>query len=69
MEKLVNVISKLIFIDSYTLDKILIKLGIVVIEKDIKYFLALIALNLYVVTMIIELTHYTLKFVKEIISE
>ena len=69
MEKLVNVISKLIFIDSYTLDKLLIKLGIVVIEKDIKYFLALIALNLYVVTMIIELTHYTLKLMGEILSE
>lgn len=69
MEKLVNVISKLMFIDSYTLDKILIKLGIVVIEKDIKYFLALIALNLYVVTMIIELTHYTLKLMGEILSE
>ena len=66
---MVNVISKLIFIDSYTLDKLLIKLGIVVIEKDIKYFLALIALNLYVVTMIIELTHYTLKLMGEILSE
>lgn len=66
---MVNVISKLIFIDSYTLDKILIKLGIVVIEKDIKYFLALIALNLYMVTMIIELTHYTLKFLGEVLSE
>ena len=66
---MVNVISKLIFIDSYALDKILIKLGIVVIEKDIKYFLALIALNLYVVTMIIELTHYTLKLMGEILSE
>lgn len=66
---MVNVISKLIFIDSYTLDKILIKLGIVVIEKDVKYFLALIALNLYVVTMIIELTHYTLKLMGEILSE
>lgn len=66
---MVNVISKLVFIDSYTLDKLLIKLGIVVIEKDIKYFLALIALNLYVVTMIIELTHYTLKLMGEILSE
>lgn len=66
---MVNVISKLIFIDSYTLDKLLIKLGIVVIEKDIKYFLGLIALNLYVVTIIIELTHYTLKLIGEILSE
>lgn len=69
MEKLVNVISKLILIDSYTLDKLLIKLGILVIEKDIKYFIALLFLNLYVVFMIVELTHYTLKFVKEIVSE
>lgn len=66
---MVNVISKLMFIDPYTLDKLLIKLGIVVIEKDIKYFLGLIALNLYVVTMIIELTHYTLKLIGEILSE
>lgn len=66
---MVNVISKLIFIDSYMLDKLLIKLGIVVIEKDIKYFIALLFLNLYIVFMIVELTHYTLKFVKEIISE
>ena len=66
---MVNVISKLIFIDSYTLDKLLIKLGIVVFEKDIKYFIALLFLSLYVVFMIVELTHYTLKFVKEIVSE
>ena len=66
---MVNVISKLIFIDSYTLDKLLIKLGIIVIEKDIKYFIALLFLNLYVVFMMVELTHYTLKFVKEVLSE
>lgn len=51
------------------MEKLLIKLGIVVIEKDIKYFIALLFLNLYVVFMIVELTHYTLKFVKEIINE
>lgn len=66
---MVNVISKLILIDSYTLDKLLIKLGIVVFEKDLKYFIALLFLNLYVVFMIVELTHYTLKFVKEIVNE
>lgn len=66
---MVNVISKLIFIDSYTLDKILIKLGIVVFEKDIKYFIALLFLNLYVIFVIVELTHYTLKFAKEVINE
>lgn len=66
---MVNVISKLIFVDSYTLDKLLIKLGIEVVEKDIKYFMALLFLNLYVVFMIVELTHYTLKFAKEVINE
>ena len=66
---MVNVISKLIFIDSYTLDKILIKLGIVVVEKDIKYFMALIDLNLFVIIVTIELVHYTLKFIKEVLSE
>ena len=66
---MVNVISKLIFIDSYTLDKLLIKLGIIKNKKDIKYFIALLFLNLYVVFMIVELTHYTLKFVKEIVNE
>ena len=66
---MVNVISKLIFIDSYTLDKLLIKLGIVVVEKDIKYFMALIDLNLFVIIVTIELVHYTLKFIKEVLSE
>ena len=66
---MVNVISKLIFVDSYTLNKLLIKLGIEVVEKDIKYFMALLFLNLYVVFMIVELTHYTLKFAKEVINE
>ena len=66
---MVNVIYKIMFINSYTLDKLLIKLGIVVIEKDIKYFIALLFLNLYVVFMVVELTHYTLKFVGEIINE
>ena len=66
---MVSVISKLIFVDSYTLDKLLIKLGIEVVEKDIKYFMALLFLNLYVVFMIVELTHYTLKFAKEVINE
>lgn len=66
---MVNVIYKIMFINSYTLDKLLIKLGIVVIEKDIKYFIALLFLNLYVVFMIVELTHYTLKLMGEILSE